>query len=501
MKWGKLLSVVLIIVLLFIVIPFSDVKDVKAVSSWNVDASQFPYAKVDTNAIYISKIAGYPADDVATAISSGSITINISGSNGYNYSNTYSTSNSGQVIYGQDGYNTDAYFFKFYIGTTLTSGVNYVVNITFNNANFYTSYYNWVFNGSMSLKFTSNGTSWVSTSNAQASFKLVYNNDYNYTSNTASFTLQYSNFSFNYFTYLNTDAPGGSSLHLQTYNITQNGSTYVVHCTFDNSYVNLSNPHYLFWTVHGLDINGNPIDLNGSTSFNLNAPNVPQVPKGVLVITSPQTGDNFASGTTQIPVSVVYGGDVTDVTDPNYNHTSVTVGAVKALHNAGSVDLTSYSVISGTTVWSGTLTLNSGEGDGEYTLMASLDGTILTSDTITITIGGSTGNAVLDFLKAVWDEFKEWFVNTMKLLFVPNATDFSSQIAQGWVQVANPLPSVTPLYTIDIPMSTALGTKNGVATIDFKTPITSWSGYPTMQSVIRVGLYTLLVFVIWSMVT
>jgi hypothetical protein len=123
------------------------------------------------------------------------------------------------------------------------------------------------------------------------------------------------------------------------------------------------------------------------------------------------------------------------------------------------------------------------------------------SDTVTITIGGSTGNAVLDFLKAVWAEFKDWFVNTMKVLFVPNATDFSSQIAQGWVQVSNPLPSVTPLYTIDIPMSTALGTKNGVATIDFKTPITSWSGYPTMQSVIRVGLYTLLVFVIWSMVT
>jgi len=332
------------------------------------------------------------------------------------------------------------------------------------------------------------------------SFGLVYNNDYNYTNNTASFTMQYSNFYFNYFTFLNTDIPQGQILfgyHLLDYSISNN----IVYCSFDNTFVNLSNPHYLVWAVHGLDIYGNPTDLSGSTSFNITSTTAPIVPKGVLVITSPQTGDNFESGTTQIPVSVAYGGDVTNVTDPNYNHTSVTVGAVKALHNAGYVDLTSYSIINGTTIWNGTLTLNSGEGDGEYTLMASLDGTTLTSDTVTITIGSSTGNAVLDFLKAVWQEFKEWFVNTMKALFVPNATDFSSQIAQGWVQVSNPLPSVTPQYTIDIPMSKALGTQNGVATIDFKTPITSWSGYSTMQSVIRVGLYTLLVFLIWSMVT
>ena len=335
-------------------------------------------------------------------------------------------------------------------------------------------------------------------------FNLVYNNDYNYTSNTASFTLQYSNFSFSYFTFLNTDIPQGSTIygyHLLNYNLTQSGSTYVVHCIFDNTFVNLSNPHYLFWTVHGLGANGKPKDLSGYTSFDLNAPNVPQVPKGVLIITSPKTGDNFASGTTQIPVSVVYGGDVTDVTDPNYNHTSVTVGATHALHNAGYVNLTSYSIINGTTVWSGTLNLNPGEGDGEYTLLASLDRTTLMSDTVTITIGSTTGNPVLDFLKAVWAEFKEWFVKTMKALFVPSATDFSSQIAQGWVQVSNPLPSVTPLYKIDIPLSTALGSQNGVVSIDFKTPITSWDGYPTMQSVIRVGLYTLLVFLIWSMVT
>ncbi|MCI4463687.1 MAG: hypothetical protein JHC30_05920 [Caldisericum sp.] len=393
-----------------------------------------------------------------------------------------------------------------YNRSILNSGSLLVGKVVEVKASFSGVAYNDTYQGSFYLKgvFNSNGSiSNVVLSDAP-SFSLVYNNDYNYTSNTASFTLQYSNFSFNYFTFLNTDTPQGQTIygyHLLNYNLTQSGLTYVVHCSFDNTFVNLSNPHYLFWTVHGLDNNGNPIDLSGSTSFNLNAPNVPQVPKGVLVITSPKTGDNFESGTTQIPVSVVYGGDVTDVTDPNYNHTSVTVGATHALHNAGYVDLTSYSIINGTTVWSGTLTLNSGEGDGEYTLLASLDHTTLMSDTVTITIGSTTGNAVLDFLKAVWAEFKDWFVKTMKLLFVPDATDFSSQIAQGWVQVSNPLPSVTPLYTIDIPMSTALGTKNGVATIDFKTPITSWSGYPTMQSVIRVGLYTLLVFVIWSMVT
>ena len=388
-----------------------------------------------------------------------------------------------------------------YIGKTIEIKANFE-GVPFQGPDAATFY----FQGSFYLKgvLNSDGTISVISLSDKPSLTLVYNNDYNYTSNTASFTLQYSNFSFNYFTFLNTDTPQGSTIygyHLLNYNLTQSGSTYIVHCSFDNTFVNLSNPHYLFWVVHGLDANGNPIDLSGSTSFDLNAPNVPQVPKGVLVITSPKTGDNFASGTTQIPVSVVYGGDVTDVTDPNYNHTSVTVGATHALHNAGYVNLTSYSIINGTTVWSGTLNLNPGEGDGEYTLLASLDRTTLMSDTVTITIGGTTGNPILDFLKAVWAEFKDWFVKTMKVLFVPNATDFSSQIAQGWVQVSNPLPGVTPQYTIDIPMSTTLGTQNGVATIDFKTPITSWSGYSTMQSVIRLGLYTLLVFLIWSMVT
>ena len=496
MKWGKILLVVLIVLICF------------NSFIYNSNAASYTFTQITgSNLFWV--YSDYDSNNGYFFVSGGggfcgisNIQFSIFKVNGVDYSNAIVFDNLTSATIG--GSPPNLVGFQIHYNRSVISSGSFFVNKTVEvKATFSGDYSGNTYSGNFYFKATflgSNKLSNIVLSDAP-SFSLVYNNDYNYTNNTASFTMQYSNFSFSYFAYLNTDVPGGFLLHLITYNITQSGSTYIVHCSFDNTFVNLSNPHYLCWTVHGLDIYGNPTDLSGSTSFNITSTTAPQVPKGVLVITSPQTGDNFESGTTQIPVSVAYGGDVTNVTDPNYNHTSVTVGAVKALHNAGYVDLTSYSIINGTTIWSGTLTLNSGEGDGEYTLMASLDGTTLTSDTVNITIGGTTGNPVLDFLKAVWQEFKEWFVNTMKALFVPNATDFSSQIAQGWVQVSNPLPGVTPQYTIDIPMSTTLGTQNGVATIDFKTPITSWSGYSTMQSVIRVGLYTLLIFLIWSMVT
>jgi hypothetical protein len=497
MKRYKILVFILLLILILNLFVFS----VNATTYITISDSSFAYGRI------VNSMVNFCTNNSLPNLSyyyfySGEVDINVVSDSGVNVSKVLITNNSyvNVVQYGIGSANALQIDLYSYLGRNLPVG-NYTVSVVFKSANMFNGSSNLILNGSFKYKFSAlSSNTFYSLVGLSTTFNLVYNNDYNYTSNKASFTMQYSNFSFNYFTFLNTDIVSNGALggfHLLTYSINNN----VVNCSFDNTFVNLSNPHYLVWTVHGLDIDGNAIDLSGSTSFNLNAPNVPNVPKGVLVITSPQTGDNFASGTTQIPVSVVYGGDVTNVTDPNYNHTSVTVGATHALHNAGYVDLTSYSVINGTTVWNGTLTLNSGEGDGEYTLLASLDRTTLMSDTVTITIGSTTGNAVLDFLKAVWQEFKDWFVNTMKALFVPNATDFSSQIAQGWVQVSNPLPSVTPQYTIDIPMSKALGTQNGVATIDFKTPITSWSGYSTMQSVIRVGLYTLLIFLIWSMVT
>jgi hypothetical protein len=116
----------------------------------------------------------------------------------------------------------------------------------------------------------------VSVSDTASKFSLVYNNDYNYTSNKASFTMQYSNFTFNYFSLLNTDATqngGFGGFHLLNYTINNN----IVNCTFDNTYETMSNPHYLFFTVHGLDYFGNPIDLSGSINFNINVNTTPSV--------------------------------------------------------------------------------------------------------------------------------------------------------------------------------------------------------------------------------
>jgi hypothetical protein len=108
------------------------------------------------------------------------------------------------------------------------------------------------------------------------SFTLVYNNDYNYTSNKASFTMQYTNFTFNYFTLLNTDIKDGGALggfHLLNYTISNN----VVYCSFDNTYETMSNPHYLVYKVHGLDNSGNSLDFTGSVQFNINVDTSPKV--------------------------------------------------------------------------------------------------------------------------------------------------------------------------------------------------------------------------------
>jgi hypothetical protein len=108
------------------------------------------------------------------------------------------------------------------------------------------------------------------------SIKLIYNNDYNYTSNKASFTIQPANFTFQYFTLLNTDLTSNGALggfHLLNYSISNN----VVYCSFDNTYEGMPNPHYLVYKVHGLDNSGNPVDVSGNTQFNINVDTSPKV--------------------------------------------------------------------------------------------------------------------------------------------------------------------------------------------------------------------------------
>jgi hypothetical protein len=160
-----------------------------------------------------------------------------------------------------------------FVSPVPSAGTYYIDMVANNLTAFDWSY---VFNGHFYGKITIPSWGQGSINNYTPTFKLIYNNDYNYTSNKASFTMQYSNYSFNYFTLLNTDLSSDGALggfHLLNYTISNN----VVYCSFDNTYETMSNPHYLVYKVHGLDNSGNSLDFTGSVQFNINVDTSPKV--------------------------------------------------------------------------------------------------------------------------------------------------------------------------------------------------------------------------------
>jgi hypothetical protein len=277
MKRFKVL-IVLLLVFIFVFISFQKVGAVSVSGNW-YDWSNYRFAGQWGNGYLDVRIASNSSYSACTSIVRlENLTYNISyfKINGVNYS-----------------VGIDSISMPYY-----ANGSNKVVDIEFKNVpsvkagdkiEFSLSYSGSQYNnpgyvnvsGSVSFMgkvgtFDTNNYNWFIYDLMQPSFTLIYNNDYNYTSNTASFTMQYSNFSFNYFTLLNTDAVsngGFGGFHLLSYNISNNK----VNCTFDNTYETMQNPHYLFYTVHGLDGSGNPVDLNGSINFNINVDTSPKV--------------------------------------------------------------------------------------------------------------------------------------------------------------------------------------------------------------------------------
>jgi hypothetical protein len=187
----------------------------------------------------------------------------------------------------------------------------------------------------------------------------------------------------------------------------------------------------LLWTVHGYDYEDNLVELSGNSPFTITCGGVEEVvPIGELIIISPETGANFVTETVDIPYKVVYGGDVTNSLDNMYGITTLRVDLYKdVLQEDGFVLDTDYSIVGNTTVWQGTATLTVG-GDGNYRIGASMMSgavRVLTAWAHTFTIGEvSTGNELLDWLKALWQDMKDWFVAIIKFLLVPSQQQLDS---------------------------------------------------------------------------
>lgn len=121
---------------------------------------------------------------------------------------------------------------------------------------------------------------------------------------------------------------------------------------------------------------------------------------------------------------------------------------------------------------------------------------------------GPTGNQLIpetpptvtstipEWLQAVYD----MFVRLFRYLFVPSSSDFSSQLASGWILITSPVPSISPQYTIPFPNPNHLLAETGDSiNIDF-SGIQSYSGYSTYKTIVQAVLDALLVFVIISLV-
>jgi hypothetical protein len=101
------------------------------------------------------------------------------------------------------------------------------------------------------------------------------------------------------------------------------------------------------------------------------------------------------------------------------------------------------------------------------------------------------------WVQALLDGFKA----VIRSAFVPSATDFSSQVAQGWVVITSPVPTIVPQYTIPFPNPNHLLASTGDSVnIDFSM-ISTWTYYATVKALVQVCLDAVLVFIVIGIVT
>jgi hypothetical protein len=114
----------------------------------------------------------------------------------------------------------------------------------------------------------------------------------------------------------------------------------------------------------------------------------------------------------------------------------------------------------------------------------------------------TTGNPILDFLIKVWNEFKTWFIETMKFLFVPDSSQISQQLQAGWIDVRNTqlLPNVSSSRYLTVSMPKSLFGDNNTVNIDFGK-MTEWSGWSNVRTITRGLTWLVFLYILIGMVT
>ncbi|MEM3415367.1 MAG: hypothetical protein QW575_07315 [Thermoproteota archaeon] len=248
------------------------------------------------------------------------------------------------------------------------------------------------------------------------------------------------------------------------------------------------------------------------------------VTTGHLIILEPVEQLNIpvsdVSQPIQIHIRLAYGGNINDIS--LYANTQWVVGIIRT-SPTGQSFTNSYTISTSKSDWTfdGTnsyldVNLTLGVLDPHATMdvtykaaiyqMTSQVPLIWSDNEVRIVVGTpstSTGNALLDWLIKVWNEFKDWFINTMRYLFVPNASDIGQYLSQNWIQPANVyLPNVTPQYTLSIKMPGVFWgqTQSYSVSLDF-SQVKNWDGYNYYLIGARVLVWLLFAYIILRFIT
>jgi hypothetical protein len=105
-----------------------------------------------------------------------------------------------------------------------------------------------------------------------------------------------------------------------------------------------------------------------------------------------------------------------------------------------------------------------------------------------------TGSGTPGAFAWLWD----LLVRLFKVLFVPSSSDFTANLASGWITIASPVPTITPQYTIPFPNPVDI---SGEASEISFANIQTWTYYSTVKTIMQVFLDGILVFIVIGLVT